>query len=79
MDDKNVKTLRDMQRKSKSNKLCFECGDRGASYVCLNFNTFVCTNCSGILRGFNYRVKGISMSSFSPEEMEGLKAGGNSK
>jgi len=79
MDDKNVKTLREMQRRSKANKSCFECGERGPSYVCLNFNTFVCTECSGILREFSYRVKGISMSKFTEEEMSKIKAGGNVK
>ncbi|GBG26418.1 Arf-GAP with GTPase, ANK repeat and PH domain-containing protein 2 [Hondaea fermentalgiana] len=76
-DDRNVKILRGMQRKSKANKLCFECGERGPSYICLNFNTFVCTSCSGILREFSYRVKGISMSTFTDEEMQSIRNGGN--
>mmetsp|Transcript_18058 Transcript_18058/g.22204 ORF Transcript_18058/g.22204 Transcript_18058/m.22204 type:complete len:505 (+) Transcript_18058:142-1656(+) len=72
------KVIRELQRK-KSNKQCMECGERGPGYVCTNFNTFVCTGCSGILREFNFRVKGISMSTFTKEEVENLKRGGNAK
>mmetsp|Transcript_14525 Transcript_14525/g.25818 ORF Transcript_14525/g.25818 Transcript_14525/m.25818 type:complete len:353 (-) Transcript_14525:3-1061(-) len=78
-DDQNANILRAMQRKTKENRFCFECGERGPSYVCLNFNTFVCTSCSGILREFSYRVKGISMSTFTDEEMAQIRDGGNAK
>jgi len=71
--------IRNVQRKGKANKLCAECGERGPGYVCLTHATFVCTTCSGILREFNVRVKGISASTFSPEEVQLMKDGGNSK
>ena len=75
--DKNVDSLREMVSRNKANRRCAECGERMPSYVCLNFNTFVCTTCSGILREFNFRVKGISVSSFTAEEMSAIKNGGN--
>lgn len=37
-------------------------------------NMFFCTPCS---RQFGHRVKGISMSTFTAEEVEALKNGGN--
>ncbi|TDH64982.1 uncharacterized protein CCR75_000223 [Bremia lactucae] len=47
-------------------------------YVCLDFNTFVCTACSGIHREFAHRVKSISMSKFTESEVENMiKYGGN--
>ena len=47
------------------------------SSVNLTHNTFVCTRCSGILRDYQYRIKGISMSSFSEDEVAALASGGN--
>ncbi len=37
----------------------------------------MCTSCSGIHREFSHRVKSISLATFSEEEVEGVKAGGN--
>jgi Arf-GAP domain and FG repeat-containing protein 1 len=76
--EKNEKVLRSLQRR-KENKRCADCNEKGAQYVCLNFNTFVCTSCSGILREFSFRVKGISMSTFSEEELVMLDKGGNER
>lgn len=59
------------------NKECMDCLNKGTTYVVLDFLTFVCTNCSGIHRSFQHRVKGISMSSFKDDEVEKLKQGGN--
>eukprot|EP00472_Partenskyella_glossopodia_P001381 CAMPEP_0197527778 /NCGR_PEP_ID=MMETSP1318-20131121/22735_1 /TAXON_ID=552666 /ORGANISM="Partenskyella glossopodia, Strain RCC365" /LENGTH=548 /DNA_ID=CAMNT_0043082579 /DNA_START=24 /DNA_END=1670 /DNA_ORIENTATION=+ len=64
-------------RKLKPNKRCFDCTEKGPTYVCTNFNTFVCTTCAGIHREFSHTVKSISMAIFSPEEVEALKNGGN--
>ncbi|ETO26174.1 hypothetical protein RFI_10964 [Reticulomyxa filosa] len=62
------------------------------SYVCTNFATFVCTDCSGVhpkfvlfatspkkkkSRKFGHRVKSIAMANFTEEEVEKLKSGGN--
>lgn len=46
-------------------------------WVVTNFNTFVCTACSGIHREFSHRVKSISLASFTEEEVEGVRRGGN--
>ena len=72
-------------------------------YVCMNFGTFICTNCATAQcvslmaptlgaprlaprsrappprrsRALNHRVKGISMSVFSQEEVAKLQAAGN--
>ncbi|KAK8724232.1 hypothetical protein OTU49_011296, partial [Cherax quadricarinatus] len=45
----------------------------------MTVGSFVCTSCSGILRGLNppHRVKSISMASFTQEEIEQIKSKGN--
>ena len=42
-----------------------------------DFNTFVCTACSGIHREFNHRVKSISLANFTDEEVRAVRKGGN--
>ncbi|XP_013079019.2 arf-GAP domain and FG repeat-containing protein 1-like isoform X1 [Biomphalaria glabrata] len=77
-DEKHLKMLREMVS-LPSNKQCFDCHQRGPTYVNMTIGSFVCTSCSGILRGLNppHRVKSISMASFTPEEMDFLKCHGN--
>ncbi|XP_050415505.1 arf-GAP domain and FG repeat-containing protein 1 isoform X1 [Patella vulgata] len=77
-DEKHLKMLRDMVSLT-SNKQCFDCHQRGPTYINMTIGSFVCTSCSGILRGLNppHRVKSISMASFSPDEIESLKSHGN--
>ncbi|KAH6939997.1 hypothetical protein HPB50_023900 [Hyalomma asiaticum] len=45
----------------------------------MTVGSFVCTSCSGILRGLNppHRVKSITMTTFTPEEIEQIKNKGN--
>uniref|UniRef100_A0A453YNI8 Arf-GAP domain-containing protein n=2 Tax=Anopheles funestus TaxID=62324 RepID=A0A453YNI8_ANOFN len=45
----------------------------------MTIGSFVCTSCSGILRGITppHRVKSISMATFTQEEIEFLKQNGN--
>ncbi|KAL8563477.1 hypothetical protein ACOMHN_011956 [Nucella lapillus] len=77
-DEKHLKMLREMVA-LPSNKTCFDCHQRGPTYINMTIGSFVCTSCSGILRGLNppHRVKSISMASFTPEEMDFLKSHGN--
>ncbi|XP_033760735.1 arf-GAP domain and FG repeat-containing protein 1-like isoform X1 [Pecten maximus] len=77
-DEKHLKMLREMAA-LPHNKQCFDCHQRGPTYVNMTVGSFVCTSCSGILRGINppHRVKSISMTSFTPDEMEFLKCHGN--
>lgn len=61
------------------NKVCMNCPVRGPLYAVIDFNIFVCTNCSAIHRSLQHKVKGISMSEFSDEEVAGLRVGGNER
>ena len=62
-----------------ANKKCFDCEQRGPTYINVTIGSFVCTKCSGMLRGINppHRIKSISMSSFSADEVgsQGRKSG----
>ena len=46
--DKMLKTLREIVS-SGSNRQCFDCGQRGVTYVNMTVGSFVCTSCSGVL------------------------------
>ncbi|CAJ1086222.1 arf-GAP domain and FG repeat-containing protein 2 isoform X2 [Xyrichtys novacula] len=61
------------------NKHCFECSQPGVTYTDITVGSFVCTSCSGMLRGLNppHRVKSISMTTFSQQEVEFLQNHGN--
>ncbi|XP_058060963.1 arf-GAP domain and FG repeat-containing protein 1 isoform X2 [Anopheles bellator] len=78
LDDKILKTLRELVGVG-GNKECFDCGQKGPTYINMTIGSFVCTSCSGILRGLTppHRVKSISMATFTQEEIEFLKQNGN--
>eukprot|EP00252_Welwitschia_mirabilis_P024782 TRINITY_DN746_c0_g1_i1.p1 TRINITY_DN746_c0_g1~~TRINITY_DN746_c0_g1_i1.p1 ORF type:complete len:710 (-),score=167.14 TRINITY_DN746_c0_g1_i1:630-2759(-) len=75
-DEKNEKIIRGLL-KLPHNKRCINCNSLGPQYVCTNFWTFVCTNCSGIHREFTHRVKSVSMAKFTSQEVGALQRGGN--
>ena len=66
-------------KKQEANRKCFDCGVVGTTYASLNFGTFVCSQCAGILRGLNYKVKPLGISIFTINEYEILQKNGNEK
>eukprot|EP00249_Psilotum_nudum_P022311 c28467_g1_i1 orf=141-1706(-) len=77
-DEKNEKIVRSLL-KQNANRRCINCNSLGPQYVCLNFWTFVCTTCSGMHREFTHRVKSVSMSKFTAQEVGALQNGGNER
>uniref|UniRef100_A0AC34RST5 Arf-GAP domain-containing protein n=1 Tax=Panagrolaimus sp. JU765 TaxID=591449 RepID=A0AC34RST5_9BILA len=77
-EERNSKLIRELAA-LPANKYCFECGQRGPTYVNITNGSFCCMHCSGLLRGLNppHRVKSISMATFSNEEVEKLQTMGN--
>ncbi|CAG0916565.1 unnamed protein product [Notodromas monacha] len=77
-EDTNLTKLREIGARLE-NKTCFDCGQKGPTYVNTTIGSFVCTHCSGLLRGLTppHRVKSISMASFTPEELDNLSKHGN--
>ncbi|XP_037533330.1 arf-GAP domain and FG repeat-containing protein 1 [Nematolebias whitei] len=77
-EEKHLKMLREMTS-LPPNRKCFDCDQRGPTYANMTVGSFVCTSCSGILRGLNppHRVKSISMTTFMQQEIEFLQKHGN--
>ncbi|KAJ8424720.1 hypothetical protein Cgig2_010954 [Carnegiea gigantea] len=77
-EERNEKILRGLM-KLPPNRRCMNCSSLGPQYVCTNFWTFICMICSGIHREFTHRVKSVSMSKFTSQEVEALQNGGNQR
>ncbi|XP_008808989.2 probable ADP-ribosylation factor GTPase-activating protein AGD14 isoform X2 [Phoenix dactylifera] len=77
-DEKKEKIIRGLL-KLRANRRCINCNSLGPQYVCTNFWTFICTNCSGLHREFTHRVKSISMAKFTLQEISALQEGGNER
>nr|CAB3222753.1 ArfGAP-7 arf-GAP domain and FG repeat-containing protein 1 [Phallusia mammillata] len=77
-EEKHLQTLKKIQQ-IDCNKKCFECDQRGPTYVDVTIGSFVCTSCGGILRGLNppHRVKSVSMATFSTTEIAFIETRGN--
>ncbi|VDK34277.1 unnamed protein product [Taenia asiatica] len=74
--ESSTKTLRDLAS-IQENRFCFDCGQRGPTYINMSVGSFVCTGCGGALRKYNQRVKSMSVSNFSPQEISFIKRRGN--
>ncbi|KAF8819379.1 hypothetical protein IE077_000077 [Cardiosporidium cionae] len=75
-----VGRIRLLQRDNIWEKRCADCRDGSPIYVCMDYMSFVCTVCSGIHREFGHKVKGISISKWTADEVSQIeKNGGNKK
>jgi Arf-GAP domain and FG repeats-containing protein 1 len=74
--ERRVRALRDTQKRHE-NKRCADCTERLPNYVVSDFNTFVCTACSGLHRELSHRIKSVSLSSFTDDEVRAVRKGGN--
>ncbi|XP_062207220.1 probable ADP-ribosylation factor GTPase-activating protein AGD14 isoform X2 [Phragmites australis] len=77
-EERNEKIIRGLM-KLPPNRKCINCNSVGPQYLCTNFWTFVCLSCSGIHREFTHRVKSVSMSKFTTQEVRALEQGGNQR
>ncbi|XP_036412258.1 arf-GAP domain and FG repeat-containing protein 1b isoform X1 [Colossoma macropomum] len=77
-EEQHLKLLREMLA-LPPNRSCFDCAQRGPTYANMTVGSFVCTTCSGILRGLNppHRVKSISMTTFTQQEIDFLQKHSN--
>lgn len=48
-DDKYLEALRELITTGGGNRQCFDCGQKGPTYVNMTIGSFVCTRCSGVL------------------------------
>ncbi|KAK1393633.1 putative ADP-ribosylation factor GTPase-activating protein AGD14 [Heracleum sosnowskyi] len=77
-EERNEKIIRGLM-KLPPNRKCINCNTPGPQYVCTSFWTFVCMICSGVHREFTHRVKSVSLSKFTSQEVEALQRGGNQR
>jgi hypothetical protein len=70
-------------RKLPANKICPNCGSAsefGFGNVCVKFNSFVCDMCKTSHQAISHRVKSITMSTWTMDEVRALEdenGGGN--
>ncbi|KAH8739077.1 ARF GTPase activating protein [Cryptosporidium ryanae] len=67
------------QKSCNFNRKCANCNDIGPNYICLDFGTFICSTCSGIHREFNHKIKSISLSNWTLNEVKNICKNGNKK
>ncbi|KAH8619318.1 putative GTPase activating protein for Arf [Trypanosoma vivax] len=61
------------------NRYCMDCGMRVPVYVVADFYIFVCSTCAALHRSHQHKVKGISMTEFTNEEVTCLRIGCNDR
>ncbi|KAF4325154.1 hypothetical protein BBO99_00000504 [Phytophthora kernoviae] len=70
-------------KKLEANKTCVNCGNYnrfGHQNICEKVKTFVCSNCKSAHQSYSMRVKSVSMSNWTMEEVDALReqnGGGN--
>ncbi|KAI9496890.1 hypothetical protein BDB00DRAFT_807700 [Zychaea mexicana] len=75
-EEQNIQKVRALLR-LPANKKCFDCPTKSPFFVNVSIQTFVCSRCSGLVREVGHRVKSISASTFSGQEVVALQQGGN--
>ncbi|KAH8607867.1 putative GTPase activating protein for Arf [Trypanosoma vivax] len=76
--NRNNDEVRKISQKD-GNRYCMDCGMRGPVYVVVDFYIFVCSTCAALHRSHQHKVKGISMTEFTDEEVTCLRIGGNDR
>ncbi|KAG7391982.1 hypothetical protein PHYPSEUDO_002688 [Phytophthora pseudosyringae] len=70
-------------KKLEANKACVNCGNYnrfGHQNICEKVRTFVCSNCKSAHQSYSMRVKSVSMSNWTMDEVDALReqnGGGN--
>ncbi|GMH34146.1 hypothetical protein BSKO_01980 [Bryopsis sp. KO-2023] len=76
---KNEKQLKELAR-APGNKKCAICTCMGTQYTCQPPSIFVCETCGGGIRTFpGFRIKSLTMATYSTDEVKAMKEGGNEK
>jgi len=68
--------VKEIRKLNPGNMICADC-PKATTSVCVDFSSFICTECAGIHRKFGHRIKSISISTFTQDEVDKLQDGGN--
>ena len=66
--------------KIRENRRCFDCNVKSCQWASVNNGIFLCTNCSGIHRGFGVDksyIRSILWDNWTENQIEFMKKGGN--
>ena len=66
--------------KLKENRRCFDCNTKSCQWASVNNGIFLCTNCSGMHRGFGVDksyIRSILWDNWTENQLEFMKKGGN--
>jgi len=74
-----AKQVSAVQSRETENSQCANCKQQDPSFVCLDFQTFVCQACGDVHREFGHKIASITHWEWSEEEVELIKEGGNKK
>ncbi|RUS35609.1 hypothetical protein BC938DRAFT_482906, partial [Jimgerdemannia flammicorona] len=81
LQEKNERLLLEMISLSGNNQ-CADCGAKGPRWASFNLGVFLCIRCGGLHRKMGThisKVKSVTLDSWTPEQIEMMKQGGNSK
>mmetsp|Transcript_23551 Transcript_23551/g.74137 ORF Transcript_23551/g.74137 Transcript_23551/m.74137 type:complete len:834 (-) Transcript_23551:199-2700(-) len=69
--------IKSLQTGARHNNRCVNCTSPNPNYICLDFLTFVCQDCSDVHGSFGHKVAAIEHSEWSPEEFAEIEKFGN--
>jgi len=64
---------------SSENNHCIVCQELSPGYVCLNFKTFICQECSDVHQELGLKTASIAHTEWTDDEFDLIKRGGNRK
>eukprot|EP00408_Alexandrium_pacificum_P050254 CAMPEP_0171247150 /NCGR_PEP_ID=MMETSP0790-20130122/48343_1 /TAXON_ID=2925 /ORGANISM="Alexandrium catenella, Strain OF101" /LENGTH=160 /DNA_ID=CAMNT_0011714543 /DNA_START=85 /DNA_END=564 /DNA_ORIENTATION=- len=69
--------IKALQTAARHDNTCVNCKTATPKYICLDFVTFVCQDCSDVHRGFGHKIAAIDHSEWTVEEYSEIEKFGN--